>query len=284
MFARAYLRRGLAGLAMAVAALAFVPVLHAILVAPTAVFMDHRTRSGQLFLVNTSPRPEEVSIELKFGYPTSDSAGGVTVLLVDQPDSTMPSAAGWIRAFPRRTVVQPGEQQVVRLLAQPPLDLPDGEYWSRVIVTSHEIQPPPAANDSGVHAGISVQLRQILSLAYRKGAVTTSLTQTEFQPELKRDSAIVWLGLHRDGNAAFLGSVTIEVHDQAGHSVGEFTSPLAVVFAVRRRFAIPLDSAAVPGMGYTVRFRVSTARQDLKASDVLPAPPLADSAVVRVSG
>ncbi len=284
MISRANVRRGLAALAVAAAVLGLAPVLEAILVAPTAVFMDHRTRSGQLFLVNTSPRPEEVSIELKFGYPTSDSAGGVTVLLQDQPDSSLPSAAGWIRAFPRRTVVQPGEQQVVRLLAQPPAGLADGEYWSRIIVTSHEIQPPAAANDSGVRAGITVQLRQILSLAYRKGAVTTAVALTEFRPEIHRDSAIVWLGLHRDGNAAYLGAVRIEVHDQAGRRVGEFSSPIAVFFDVRRRFAIPLDSAATPGAGYTVRFRVSTAREDLKPSDVLPAAPIADSAVVRVSG
>lgn len=284
MNARAFLRRSVVALATTGVALAFVPVLRAILVAPTAVFMDHRTRSGQLYLVNSSARPEEVTIELKFGYPTSDSAGGVTVLLEDQPDSTMPSAAGWIRAFPRRTVVQPGEQQVVRLLAQPPLGLADGEYWSRIIVTSHEIRPAAQASDSAVHAGITLQLRQILSLAYRKGAVSTGLTLTGFQPSVSRDSAVVWLGLHRDGNAAWLGSVNLEVHDLAGREVGRFSSPLAVFFAVRRRFAIPLDSAAAPGAAYVVRFRLSTTRPDLNAANVLPAPPIADSAVVRVSG
>ena len=284
MFARAIPVRGLVSAALAVALLAFAPVLRAIMVAPTAVFMEHRTRSAQLFLVNASARPEEVSVELQFGYPTSDSAGGVYVRLYDQPDSTMPSAAGWVRAFPRRTVVQPGQQQVVRLLAQPPVGLADGEYWSRIIVPSHEIEPPAAAGDTTVRAGVSIQLRQILSLAYRKGAVSTGLALNEFQPSMHGDSAIVWLALTRSGNAAFLGSVAIEVHDQAGHEVGRLDQPLAVFFAVRRRFAIPLAGGAAPGTAYTVRFRISTAREDLNAANVLPTPPIADSAVVRVSG
>ncbi len=282
---RAIPGRVLAATVVALAAIAFVPVLlDAILVAPVAVFIDHRTRSGQLFLVNTTATPEEVTIELKFGYPVSDSAGGVNVRLVDQPDSTLPSAAGWVRAFPRRTVVQPGERQVVRLLAQPPLDLADGEYWSRIIVTSHEVRPAPtAAADSTVRAGVNVELRQILSLSYRKGPVHTGLTLTEFQPQMARDSAVAWIGLQREGNAAFLGSVQLEVHDQAGRVIGQYEAPLAVFVAVRRRFAIPLTSPAGPG-AYTVRFRITTQRADLKPSDVLPTPPLADSAVVRVSG
>ncbi len=101
-------------IALAGAALALSPVfLEAILVAPHAVFMDHRSRTGQVFLVNTGDSPEEVSIELKYGYPATDSTGTVFIRLIDQPDSTEPSAAAWIKAYPRRAVLAPGQRQVV---------------------------------------------------------------------------------------------------------------------------------------------------------------------------
>lgn len=276
------IRRSLSATALALAAIAFVPVLlDAILVAPHAVFIDHRNRSGQIFLVNTGAVPEEVVIDLRFGFPDSDSAGGVYIRWPDTSDVTLPNATPWIRAFPRRTVVQPGERQAVRLLASPPPGLADGEYWSRLIVTSREVRPPLTASDSVVRAGVNVELRTILSLTYRKGQVGTSVTMTEFQPTVTRDSLIVWLALHRDGNAAFLGSVDLEAH-QAGRVVAELETPVAVFFHVRRRFAVPLSEPAAPG-SYTVRVRVSTERQDLDRTKVLPAAPVLDSARVELS-
>ncbi len=81
-------------LALTGAALLLSPVLlEAILVAPHAVFMDHRSRTGQVFLVNTGDAPEEVDIDLRFGYPDADSNGTVFIRLIDQPDATEPSAA-----------------------------------------------------------------------------------------------------------------------------------------------------------------------------------------------
>lgn len=276
------IRRSVTALALVMAAAALVPVLlDAILVAPHAIFIDHRTRAGQMFLVNTGTVAEEVSVELKFGYPDSDSSGGAYVRLIDEPDSSMPSAAGWVRAFPRRTIVAPGERQTVRLLAQPPLNLADGEYWARLIVTSHEIRPAPAGNDTVVRAGVDVQLRTILSLTYRKGALQTGVAMRGYEPHITRDSLTAWVGLERRGNAAFLGSVDLEVHDQTGRTVGTWTTPVAVFYQVRRRFAFPLD-APLPAGTYTVQIHVSTHRDDLRQADVLPAAPLTDSSRVDV--
>ena len=102
-------------------------VLKAVLVAPHAVFMSHRERTGEITLINTSDEPEEVTVELQFGYPDGDSAGGVLVRLFDKPESHHPSAAEWIRAFPQRMRLAPGQRQVVRLFATPPADLHDGD-------------------------------------------------------------------------------------------------------------------------------------------------------------
>ena len=86
--------------------------------------------------------PEEIDIAFAFGYPQSDSVGNVTVPFTDSVPAGEPGAVPWLRAFPRRLVLQPGQQQVVRILAQPPENLPDGEYWGRVMVASIGGQPP----------------------------------------------------------------------------------------------------------------------------------------------
>src|SRR5437016_9621701 len=86
------------------------------MLAPHAVFIYPRLRIGSVLLYNPGTEPVEVSISTIFGYPTTDSAGRITLdtLLAD---STV-SALGWIQAFPRRLTVGPRERQTVRLLAR----------------------------------------------------------------------------------------------------------------------------------------------------------------------
>src|SRR5204862_6704935 len=95
---------GLAGmLALASASLA----AQGVMVAPHAVFIDHRLRSGWVLLYNPGTEPVEVTISTIFGYPVTDSTGAITLRTVDAPDSTVPSALAWIQAFPRRLTVAP---------------------------------------------------------------------------------------------------------------------------------------------------------------------------------
>src|SRR5204862_7437145 len=71
-----------------------------------------------------------------FVIPISDSLGHFALPTVERPDSTLPSAAAWVQAFPRRLTIAPLERQTVRLLVTPPAGLPDGEYWARLIISA----------------------------------------------------------------------------------------------------------------------------------------------------
>ena len=269
VFGRLAGRAAAAGLA-----LALWPILaDAILVAPHAVFIDHRSRTGQVYLVNSGNEAEEVAVELQYGYPDADTAGNVYIHFVDTPAATDPSAARWIRAFPRRVVVPANAQQTVRLLATPPADLPDGEYWSRLIVTSHGAPVPVASADTGVHAQITLEVRTIISVTYRKGPVTTGRTLDDFRAAVERDSLVVWLDLTRTGNAAYLGLVRLALLEAGGRPAAEWEQQLAVyVSPQHRRFAFPLDGVA-PGL-YTLRLGIATDRDDIQHGMVLPAPPI----------
>lgn len=277
---RAGFRVGRAVLA-ALGVLALGPILaDAIMIAPHAVFMSHRTRTGQLYLVNTGTEPEEVAVELKFGYPDTDSLGGVYIHFFDAPTPDQPSAAQWIRAFPRRVVVAPGVQQVVRLLATPPADLPDGEYWSRIVVTSHGAPTAVATGDSAVHAQITFEVRTIASLIYRKGDVRTGLVLNDFRATLTRDSLVVWLDLAHTGNAAYVGNIRLGLRDNQGQVGQQWDTPIAVYVPQHRRLAFPVGPLG-PGV-YTVRLLINTTREDVPSENVLPAPPIERSMSVEV--
>ncbi len=256
------------------------PVLaDAILVSPHALFIRHEQGTGEMYLINQGDEAEEVDIAFQFGYPATDSLGGIGIRLIPDPPADAPSAADWIRAFPRRVRVEPGQRQRVRVRATPPADLPDGEYWSRIIVTSRGAQQPMAvAGDTTVRAGVTLELRTITSLAYRKGAVHTEVTLDEFRAAASADSLAdvdsleVWVGLTRGGNAAFLGSVLLELLDDGGEVVRSWLTPVAVYYSALRRFAY--DVHDVPEGSYRVRLLVSTDRGDIDPRLILPANPI----------
>ena len=269
------------GTALAMAALTLGPLVSwAVLVAPHAVFIDARTRTGLVYLINTGTSAEEITVETRFGYPDTDSAGGIFVRMIDEPPAEAPSAAGWIRPFPRRVVVQPGERQVIRLLAQPPVGLPEGEYWTRLVVTSRGAQVAVQGSDSVVRAGISLIVSTIISVTYRNGQVQTGIRLDEFRADDGGDSLVAWVGLTRQGNAAYLGTTWIRLRDAAGRVVREWETPTAVYYSLHRRFAFPLDS--VPPGAYTAQLEVSTARSDLPAANILRAAPVEQSNPVEI--
>ncbi len=270
----------LASLLLAVLAL-WAGTAGAVVVAPHALFIDHRTRSGVLYVHNPGDVPEEVTVDLEYGYPVSDGEGGVKIELIPDPPADAPSAAGWVRALPARTVVAPGARQAIRFLAQPPAGLADGEYWSRVIVTARGGQPPvAAAGNEAVQVGLTLEMRTITSLTYRKGKVTTGVQLDGFTAQLGGDTLTTDTRLSRAGEGAFLGTLEFTLTDPAGAIVGKWKNAVAVYEDLYRRLEFPVGALA-PGR-YVVGLRVSTARDDIPEAHVLPAPPVETTVAVDV--
>ncbi len=256
---------------LATAILAVSPlVTKAVLVSPHALFIDHHTRTAQFTLANSSEQAEEVEIALRFGFPETDSLGNPYVKLIEDPGAEFPSAADWIRAFPRRVRLDPGQRQVVRFLATPPEDLEDREYWSRVIVTSRRSEPLRATADTAVRIGLTFEMRTILALMYRKGRVHTGVELHDLRAAATDDTLEVWLALKREGNAAFLGSARFTLLDGSGNTVRHWQTALAVYYSLNRRLRLPLDQ--VQAGRYRLHVELSTAREDIPATRVLPTP------------
>src|ERR1700750_2742488 len=111
----------------AVAVLHAVRASHAVTISPTAIYLSSRDRTASFELYNGEDTPAEVELSLAFGYPVSDSLGRVGARLVDSASANEPSAASWIRLFPRRVVLQPRQRQLVRVGAYPPTGISVGE-------------------------------------------------------------------------------------------------------------------------------------------------------------
>lgn len=243
---------------------------HAAMVAPHALFIDHRVRSTALHVHNPDDVPVEIEVQLIYGFPRGDGEGGVQVFLEEAPPADAPSCAGWIKAYPRRLTLGPGEKQIVRLLAKPPAALPDGEYWSRVVVSSQAApEPQELEGRDGVQVGLSLGTRTIISLNYRKGPMSTGVEVSELHGWIEPEALHLDMALARRGTAAWLGRLDLVLLDGAGREVQHWDQALAVYEPLRRRLELPFEAEPQPGH-YTLSMRYSTEREDLPPEGVLP--------------
>ncbi len=245
----------------------------AILVAPQGVVLSNRERTGTVELYNPGTRAAEITIRAVYGHPTTTADGDLTLAIVEQPDSTMPSAAKFVDAFPRRLILQPNQRQTVRLLARPPVGLADGEYWARLMISSRDAEAPVAQerDSTGVTVGLTLEVRTIIAVNYRNGAQQTGVQLGELTANAIGDSLVVRAPMLRTGTAAWIGTTTITLLNAGGTVVATQTMQTAVYQSISPRFAFD-RRALVPG-SYRISVDLNTDRPDVTQSTLLKSPP-----------
>lgn len=244
------------------------PAAAQVAVAPTILFIGSDTRFGTYLVSNQSGVPQEVTVDFRFGYPESDSLGNGYMVYGDTLAGAELAITEWVRAFPRRFVVGPGEQQTVRLTVRPPADIADGTYWTRIVTTSTPQTPQVDTVGEGVAAQIIFRLEQITTVLYRNGEVGTGVTLDEVRHWVEPAQVSFLATLSRTGNSPFFGSATLRVRDAAGTVVGEGIQAVAIYFDSRIAFAV--DRAALPAGEYSAEISVTPERSDIAPADQLP--------------
>lgn len=253
----------------------------AVSVSPNALYLDNRTRSGLLTLYNPGNLPEEIEIGFAFGYPVSDSLGNISVSLVPIAPEGEPSLVPWMRAFPLRLRLAPGQRQVIRIRADPPANLPNGEYWGRITVTSRGGQPPIEQRQGDIQLSVSLQTVIVAAVTYRNGPMQTGLEIGAGDARITPDGAQLLLDLTRQGNAAFIGRVVAQLIAPNGQVVGEDESDIAVYRSLRTRVVVPMKTAITNLTGYKMRFVIDTERPDLPSGGPIASPRLTGEVALR---
>lgn len=232
-------------------------------VSPLALVIDSRTRSGTLTLYNENALPEEIQITFGFGYAVSNAQGIVRVELADSAPAGEPSAMAWLRAFPRRLILQPGQRQLVRIFVQPPADLPDGEYWARVMVSAVGGRAP-IEQEVRPDVKVSISIRTVFApaLLYRKGALTTGVRVAAASAGADSTGPYLLLDLERQGTAAFIGRIVAKVVAPDGKILSDGVEPVSVYHSLRLRVQLTPEAGGVPP-GSSIQYTIDTERPDL---------------------
>jgi len=244
----------------------------AVSVTPKLLFLDNTRRSTPLQIMNPESEEQEVFLEVKFGYITSDDTGR-TIVVMDSVTTDPYSAASWIQIYPKRFVFGPGETQTVRLTTTPPPGIKDGEYWARILISSKPRKPTiTTKTQQASNSGLIIISQIGLPFHFRNGNLATGVEINNLSAVSAGGDLNVSFTLKRTGNASYWGSRTIRIYDHSGKQL--FTSlKNAVVynsFTVLEHFSL---QNLAPGT-YRVEVETETGkRNDLSKKDLLQSPP-----------
>ncbi len=254
-----------------------------VLVAPTVVFISDKGRTGRMTVQNPTDKPQEVTVFFSFGLPKSDSAGNVSVRLSDSSVTDPSSALGWVKAFPRKMVLQPNSSQVVRFRATPPKDLPAGEYWSRVVVRSQdgETSLPAPTKEGAITTKLNMIMQTAIMLKYRKGELTPQIEFEGTSATLDDDKVSVLIAMKNVGNCSYIGTLACRLLDASDKEISHSSLQLAVYRELTRRIELPLTDGSF-SRPYHVEIGVTTSgRKDIPAVDIIPGNELSRTLAVQ---
>jgi hypothetical protein len=241
-------------------------------VSPPALFMNSNNRFGTFIVENKTGEPQEVSVKFRFGYPASDSIGNLSMQYEDTITEAQCSLTGWIKGFPRKFILMPGAQQIIRLTTQPPPDLSDGTYWSRIITSAQ----PQAKRIDTVRTGITTQINivfeQITTVLYGKGTLNTSIEIKD--PFIVEDSAsirLVWK-TEKNGNTPYFGTAQVKVFDEIGNVVDETIEILGIYATMNKKASFDRNKLK-PGK-YVAEIKFITERNDIASDNIIQLPPI----------
>ncbi|MFA5012495.1 MAG: hypothetical protein WC644_11165 [Ignavibacteria bacterium] len=230
-------------------------------VAPVSLHMSDVNKNGYLLIRNNSLTSTwEVNVEMKFGYPVSDSTGNINIYFPETVNASDPSAVEWINFFPRKFMLKPQEEQTVRVVAKPPKGLKEGEYWGRPIISSQAVSTEDTTENPQIGVGLSVKFQTVIALNYRKGKSSTSINILSFDAVYENDKIIISADMKREGNSAYIGNLIAKVYNSSNDLVSETEQEFAVYYSLLKK--VYFDVPGIKKGNYTIELELNTDRKE----------------------
>ena len=184
--------------------LASAQALGDLVVTPTRVMLDDRTRSSDIMLLNRSPKA--IRYRLNLVDMTMSETGTMTRL----PEPPETSAARFLRLAPREITLQPGEAQRIKI-AVLTLGLPEGELRSHLSFEPVASEKPVGSTVDLEGLSLNFQLRSVITIPVivRHGKLGASATIQDATAGQDEHGAFVKFRLSRTGNRSVRGDLTV---------------------------------------------------------------------------
>jgi hypothetical protein len=243
-----------------------------VVITPYVVMIDNKSKFGTYMVINQMNVEQEVSISFQFGYPVSDDSGNVTMKYEEHPAEDMNALNEWLRVFPKRFLIKPGEKQVVRMTVNPPSNLKNGTYWTRM-VTSTQTKSVFADTSRNLSARINFVLNQITTVIYKNNQFNSTINLGELT--VNQDTSFVNFlsSLSVTGDQPFFAKFEYKVYNGSNNLVYEGNEYAGIYFDMKMKFDVPLSQ--LPAGDYVLNLKIySDDNSDIPRSDNSPIIPL----------
>lgn len=210
----------------------------------TRVVLEGRDLNSSLTIVNTGTAAGTFRVELLNKRMTDDGK----LVAAGEPAPEDRFADALLRISPRRVVLEPGESQLLRILARIPPELAPGEYRSHLRVSLLPPDDPAESDSSAGQEQLRIALRSEIGfnipVIVRHGDLDASLSLSglAFAPG---EDGIPRLSftLHREGTRSVYGDLEVEFTSSQGrkHVVKKMGGIAVYTPNTMRRFSLALD-------------------------------------------
>lgn len=186
--------------------LLFTSSTHAsLMIKPSRVVLDERTRSAEVTLLNSSDRTKEYHIEWQEKKQTTSGS----YVDIDISDNPFP-ASQFIRHSPRKVTIEPGKYQRIKLRLRLPGNTPAGEYRSHLLMRVVN-DVTPADFEANKKEGQTLNIIPLLSFSIpvmvRVGKLDTTTEITSIAVKDDEDRKQLQVSVSHDGMHSSFGNL-----------------------------------------------------------------------------
>jgi len=165
------------------------------------------------------------------------------------------SAKRMLRFVPKRFTLQPGERQTVRIMAQRPSDLADGDYHSHMLfreVPLSDLDKADLATERGTEKSAQFEVRALYGVAvpvivqHGKIEAEMNLGAVNYIPASDGAPAHLAVELTRTGNAEASGHLKIEFQKEGSPAIALITGQWIPIYREQPKIARRIPLTALP--------------------------------------
>ncbi len=177
-----------------------------LLISPTRLVLDERSRSTTVILMNTST--EVQSYRLDWKELKALPKGGYRELSQQELLSS-PILSRMARLSPKQVTLAPGESQTVKVSVRKPRNLPDGEFRSHLQFTALPKVDINTINPASTSIQLNVLLSYSIPVIYRVGQFQygNRINNVSLQHDKKNKKATIKIDLQKQGNYSLSGNI-----------------------------------------------------------------------------
>ncbi|MCZ2720690.1 fimbria/pilus periplasmic chaperone [Marinomonas sp. 15G1-11] len=177
-----------------------------LLISPTRLVLDERSRSANVILMNTSNEIQSYRLDWKELKALPE--GGYRELS-QQELLSFPILSRIARLSPKQVTLKPGESQTVKVSARKPRNLNDGEYRSHLQFTALPKVEVNASSPSTTSIKLNVLLSYSIPVIFRLGQFQygNKINNISLKHDKKNNKATINIELQKQGKYSLSGNL-----------------------------------------------------------------------------